>query len=81
MCIRDRINLGDDGFVNGNATFSATLSWNESLRQITVTVTSDSSSSKKVNSPTTAIFTPDAAMMGTSGRPVAGAVSATAQHF
>ncbi len=76
-----QIDLGNNGFVTAGTTFTASLAWNASQSTLTITVLNDSTDSKKVNSPATAVYTPDAAMTGTSGRAVVGTVSATAFHF
>ena len=75
------VNLGNAGFVTANTTFTATIAWGAASKQLTVTVTSDSVNAARVNSTNTALYTPDAAITGTSGRAVTGSASVTGMHF
>jgi hypothetical protein len=49
--------------------------------QLTVTIVSDSVNAVRVNSNNTALYTPDAAITGTSGRAVTGSASVAGMHF
>ncbi len=75
------VNLGNAGFVTANTTLTATIAWGAASKQLMVTITSDSANAKRVNSTNTALYTPDAAITGTSGRAVTGTASATGTHF
>jgi len=75
------VNLGTAGFVTANTTFTATIAWGAASKQLTVTIVSDSVDAVRVNSSNTALYTPDAAITGTSGRAVTGTASVTGMHF
>jgi len=46
-----------------------------------VTIVSDSVNAVRVNTNNTALYTPDAAITGTSGRAVTGSASVAGMHF
>jgi len=75
------VNLGNAGFVTANTTFTATIAWTAASNQLTVTIVSDSVNAVRVNSNNTALYTPDAAITGTSGRAVTGSASVAGMHF